>query len=277
MDFVKETQGAMRLSVSKLHTAADCLVLQDQTQGSTTTCIGPFVVDYQLNCQQRTILDRLASFYTPEIIEDVLVPALTHGNGSCSGKESNPSLRVLDWCVVNYAKKTKLTTRTIDGKIFNVYHGYRVALNHYRRRVATFRLPARMSPSFSPSFSLPSPSPSASALSTLTHERMMGARRRLFDPFRRRLRLIVKHDETGDMKSTIGQLQFLCWAYQNGVLQFARENASFIEADMNATTARSKALRIEARKRGVKTKRSELTKACATQVVVHEAGMNFAM
>ena len=222
MDFVKDG-GAIRANVTRPHTAAECVSLQDQTVGKADIHIGPFRVDYELSIHQRMILERMARFYTTAMVEEVLRPALSHGADA-----SNPSLRVLDWLTVNYAKKHKLCTRSKDGTVFNVYHGYRVSLNHYRRR--------------------------------------------LFDPFRRRLRLVVGH-ENGDLVSTIGQLQFLAWAYENGVLQYARENAMLIEADMNAATAKSRQTRSEAAKHGVKCKRNELSRACSAKVTVYQGGV----
>lgn len=223
MDFVKDnTQNNMRGSIRRPSTAAECVVLQDGTVGKDVEYIGPFRIEFSLSVHQRTILERMARFYTNEVIEAVLRPALAHG----SDTESNPSLRVLDWLTVNYAKKYKLATHTASGQVFNVYQGYRVALQHYRRR--------------------------------------------LFDPFRRRLRLTVEHPN-GDLVSTPGQLQFLAWAHTHGVLKYAREHIEAIEADMNAATTRSKRTRDEATKAGLHCKRNELSRPCSAKLTVYES------
>lgn len=44
------------------------------------------------------------------------------------------SLRALDYLVTNYAKKYNVVCRRTDGVLFNIYHSYKVALAHYRRR-----------------------------------------------------------------------------------------------------------------------------------------------
>lgn len=220
MEFVKDASGGMKASIQRPSTAAECVVLQDDTVGKSVEHIGPFRIEFSMSVHQRTILERMARFYTPDIIDEVLRPALSHGT-DCK----NPSLRVLDWLTVNYAKKNKLATHMTNGELFNVYQGYRVALQHYRRR--------------------------------------------LFDPFRRRLRLTVEHPD-GDLVSTPGQLQFLAWAYVHGVLQYARDHAELIEADMNAATARSKRAREEALRAGLRCRRNELSRPCAAKVTVYE-------
>jgi len=223
MDFVKDASNGVKASIHRPSTAAECVVMQDDTVGKAIECIGAFKIEFSMSVHQRTILERMAQFYTKDMIEEVLRPALSHGADS-----TNPSLRVLDWLTVNYAKKNKLATRMSNGQVFNVYQGYRVALQHYRRR--------------------------------------------LFDPFRRRLRLTVEHPN-GDLVSTPGQLQFLAWAHVHGVLQYARDHAEVIEADMNAATARSKRAREDASRAGMRCKRNELSRPCATKVTVYEGGM----
>lgn len=222
MDFVKDACDGVKGSIQRPSTAAECVVMQDDTVGKAVEHIGPFRVEFSMSVHQRTILERMARFYTKDMIEEVLRPALSHGADA-----SNPSLRVLDWLTVNYAKKHKLATHLSNGQVFNVYQGYRVALQHYRRR--------------------------------------------LFDPFRRRLRLTVEHPN-GDLVSTPGQLQFLAWAHIHGVLKYARDNAAVIEADMNAATARSKRAREEASRAGLRCKRNELSRPCAAKVTVYEGG-----
>lgn len=218
MDFVKD-DTAVRASIGRPRTAAECVQLQDRTLGQCETRIGPFVVEFELSSRQQAILQRMAKFYTPDMIEEVLRPALQHGADS-----TNPSLRVLDWLTVNYSKKVKLCTHLPNGRVYNVYQGYRLCLQQYRRR--------------------------------------------LFDPFRRRLRLRVESDN-GDLVSTIGQLQFLQWSWENGVLQYARENVTLIEEDMNAATTSSRRTRDEALAKGLRCKRNELSRANAAKVTVY--------
>lgn len=222
MEFAIDAVDGVKGCIQRPSTAAECVVLQDDTVGKATEYIGPFKIQFSMSVHQRSILERMARFYTKEVIDEVLRPALSHGADS-----TNPSLRVLDWLTVNYAKKHKLATHLPNGRVFNVYQGYRIALQHYRRR--------------------------------------------LFDPFRRRLRLTVEHPN-GDLVSTPGQLQFLAWAHVHGVLKYAQEHADVIEADMNAATARSKKNREEASRAGLRCKRNELSRPCTSKVVVYEGG-----
>lgn len=85
-------------------------------------------------------------------------------------------------------------------------------------------------------------------------------KRKLFDPFRRRTRLgVVIDGET--LETTLGQANFALWTYTTGVLAYALGHIEDIEADMNAVSQRQKRERREAARKGVRRKRSELTRA----------------
>ena len=76
------------------------------------------------------------------------------------------------------------------------------------------------------------------------HQEYRGAlaffRRRNFDPFRRRLRITyVFEDNT--YETTIAQLNFMRWAYDKGILEFARIHRSTIEMDMQRGTRKGTA------------------------------------
>lgn len=68
-------------------------------------------------------------------------------------------------------------------------------------------------------------------------------KRRNFDPFRRRPSRVLVHRPAGQppVPTTVGQLLFMCWAHENGVVEYTRTHASQIEADMNQTTRASRA------------------------------------
>lgn len=87
--------------------------------------IGPFVCA-DVSQRQRGIVRRIAAFFTPEVIYQTLIPLVS--------QQSGISLRALDWLVTNYAKKHNIVCTTRDGQLFNIYHGYKVALSHFRRR-----------------------------------------------------------------------------------------------------------------------------------------------
>jgi hypothetical protein len=80
-------------------------------------------------------------------------------------------------------------------------------------------------------------------------------KRRHFDPFRRRMRVRIAYG-TGSVESTIGQLNFMHWARENGVVEYLRGNILQVVAEMNETTRRSRAQRTDKRR-----KRAELTSA----------------
>ena len=88
-------------------------------------------------------------------------------------------------------------------------------------------------------------------------------KRRNFDPFRRRTRLKVRH-EGGVIESTIGQLNFMQWAEEHGVMKYLIDNLENIDKEMNETTKQSRQ-----RKRQGLTKRAELTKAPTARCMVY--------
>ena len=178
--------------------------------------IGPFFLD-GANQRQKTIMARISPTLTQNIIDSYLVPLIT--------QESDISLRALDWLVTNYSKKYNIVCTTKSGTLFNIYHGYKVALSHFRRKN--------------------------------------------FDPFRRRqrIRLILngKHYDT-----TVGQCNFIHWAYQSGVLQYAKENSDAIEKDMNLAAYNNKIERKNQLEKGIPHRRRELSKAPITKCSVYK-------
>ena len=110
--------------------------------------------------------------------------------------KSNISLRLLDWFITNYAKTNNIVYTIEIGEVkkqFNVYLNYKTQLKAYSKKQ--------------------------------------------FDPFQRRERIKFqikqKNDERKDIITTIGQLNFFRWAIQNNIIEYAQENASLIEKDMN--------------------------------------------
>lgn len=88
-------------------------------------------------------------------------------------------------------------------------------------------------------------------------------KRRNFDPFRRRTRLRVHYDG-GFVESTIGQLNFMQWAEEHGVMKYLIENLDSIDKEMNDTTKQSR----QRKKQGL-TRRTELTKAPTARCMVY--------
>ena len=85
-------------------------------------------------------------------------------------------------------------------------------------------------------------------------------RRRNFDPFRRRERIkVVYGEEEGEwVETTVGQLNFVHFAHERGVISFTRVNLDDIERDMNETNARCKEEKLSGK---VKKRHRELSSA----------------
>lgn len=95
-------------------------------------------------------------------------------------------------------------------------------------------------------------------------------KRKLFDPFRRRGRVgVVIDGET--YETTLGQANFALFAYRTGIYSYALFHLDAIEADMNRVAARQKQDRRDARARGIRRRRSELTEAPSTMCVAYSA------
>ena len=168
-----------------------------------------FVVDRALlSRREAALLRRLEAEYTPEILETVLAPLVTH--------TSPVSLRLLDWAVVNWSKKHNVLCASVaPGRVTNMHDAYKKALSHWKRR--------------------------------------------LFDPFRRRMRIGVRVNGQ-ELRTTLGQANFALWTYKTGVLSFVLSHRDSIEADMNNTSRRHKhEKREEERRNGGKGKRSQMT------------------
>ncbi len=88
-------------------------------------------------------------------------------------------------------------------------------------------------------------------------------RRRNFDAFRRKLRIVVRSPH-GDLVTTIAQLNFYHWAHHTGVLRFCAQHAALIEADMNRVASLTK--QFKSSRRPGERRRSELSKANQAKV-----------
>ena len=151
------------------------------------------------------------------VIETHLIPLVT--------QESVISLRALDWLVTNYSKKNNIVCKTKSGALYNIYHGYKTALSHFRRKN--------------------------------------------FDPFRRRQRIILNFNNK-TYETTVGQCNFIYWAYNSGVLQYAIDNSAAIEKDMNTAALLNKRERKTQIEKGIPHRRRELSKAPVTKCSVYK-------
>lgn len=178
--------------------------------------VGPFVLQ-GASQRQIGILSRITPTLDENLIDQYLIPLIT--------QQSTISLRALDWLVTNFSKKNNIICKTTNHQMFNIYHGYKIALSHFRRRN--------------------------------------------FDPFRRRSRILLRHKDTL-YETTVGQCNFIYWAYQHGVLQYAIEHAYAIEKDMNTATVQNKSERKLQLEKGIPHRRRELSKAPTAKCSVYK-------
>ena len=122
--------------------------------------------------------------------------------------------------------------------------------------------------------------PDASCAMTNIHHsyrNMLGYwKRRLFDPFRRRNRIVVTVGGV-DYHTTLGQANFALWTYTSGVLEYTVRYAAEINRQMNHVSFVQKQRRKDARQRGCRHRRTELTPSpkltCVAYVTV--SGVSF--
>ena len=147
-----------------------------------------------LQTQNDLLMNNLKEFYRETDYVDKIIRII---NG-----ETRISLRIVDWFVTNYAKKTYTVYDLpvdkggiVHNTRFKVYNDYKLKLKAYSKK--------------------------------------------RFDPFCRWDRISipfgVKHMET-----TIGQLNFFKWAIENKVIDYIEKNYTIIENDMNNRNSSSK-------------------------------------
>jgi hypothetical protein len=135
------------------------------------------------------LLDSLRKFYTAH-------PAHHDALAGLLRNEAHISLRIIDWLVTNYSKKTNITYSLVDSETgldvpFNVFLQYKAQLKSFSKK--------------------------------------------FFDPFARRERIAFPDGRGGELHTTAGQLNFFRWAIVNGVIEYGQANAAEIEDDMMAS------------------------------------------
>lgn len=151
-------------------------------------------VSSNLNTQNDLLMKNLMEFYKNS---ENLKGILNIING-----DSKISLRIVDWFVTNFAKKSytvyelPLKEGSLEKYRFKVYNEYKLKLKAYNKR--------------------------------------------RFDPFCRWERITIPYDNNNFMETTIGQLNFFKWAIENKIIDYIRENYDDIENDMNHRNSSSK-------------------------------------
>ena len=106
---------------------------------------------------------------------------------------SNISIRVLDWFVTNYSKKFNIIYKLPDSTIDD-NHFFNVYLQ-YKCQLKSYK-------------------------------------KKLFDPFCRKQRIVFYHDINKCVLTTIGQLNFFKWAITYNILDYVEQNLQKITNDM---------------------------------------------
>ena len=114
--------------------------------------------------------------------------------------ESKISLRIVDWFATNYAKKY-YTLYDLEGSN-NEIKRFKVYLD-YKLKLKAYS-------------------------------------KRRFDPFCRWERINIPYNETCQIQTTIGQLNFFKWALENRVIEYIEQHYEEIENDMNSRNSNSK-------------------------------------
>jgi hypothetical protein len=201
--------------------------------GGVPQNIGRFWFSASLDAKRRTRLRMIHKDFTDKVVREQLLPMIArNGRGRSRNKQeddsSRVSLRVLDWLVTNYSKKTQCAySVTPPGRCtmrFNVFKQYKAWLTRYKRVN--------------------------------------------FDPFRRHIRVYFTF-ENQIYSSTVGQLNFMGFAFKHGVIDYAQSNLNRIQHDMEETMKRNAKQKNECKRRGIKRKRKPLSEMPKHKVFVY--------
>jgi len=195
-----------------------------------------------IHARQQQRLREIADFFDDAVTERLLVPV--------AKQEYGISLRLLDYCMTNWAKKTRVMVELPTGHgptPLNIFSLYKDWLRFYRRRgFDPFRRRERIFFTWTPD---------------------------------------GEPEETLD--TTVAQLNFLSWAEKHGILEYVYRHKDQIEEDMMLTLGDSKRRRQDQQRApkaaaaaaaaaaggaGRKRKRTELSRAPEAKCVVYPIG-----
>lgn len=155
-----------------------------------------------ITTKQQLLIIPITKFFSDRKILNRLIKIL---------KGESISLRLVDWFVTNYCKKYP--------KLYN--------LNEFRdntsNTTATTDKPATKAQTFDDFI--------------MVHNNYKGQlkaySKRNFDPFCRRNRIRFYYDDTNYFITTVGQLNFFKWAFENSIIDIIQKNIKEIDDDMN--------------------------------------------
>ena len=214
----------------------DSVIPKDVLDNKATEVGWFWSVEKPLTPDAIDLLKKLCPFFTYENMEKLIVPRSIKSLGlakqyhmpDCMKEDINGiSLRAIEWLVTNYSKGTKIV----------LFH------EELKRRVDIHRAYENHSSYF---------------------------KRNLFDPFCRHDKIYffwklrcIKTNELKDvvLLTTVGQLNFMKWAHEHGVLAYAKQHQVAIQTDMEQTLSVVNKEKKQYKAAGQRRKRKELTKA----------------
>jgi len=199
-------------------------------------------VETPLKAESIKLLYEMLPFYTVKNLERLIVPRAIKSLGlakdyiisdEMKAEINGISLRAIEWLVTNYSKGTKIVLYNEEmKKRIDIHNTYEIQSNYYKRN--------------------------------------------LFDPFCRHGRIYftwklkplkskeVESSETLEeviLMTTVGQLNFMRWADEYGILNYAKEHQEEIQKTMETTLNEVNKEKKRYKKLGKRRKRKELTKA----------------
>lgn len=215
-----------------------------------TSVVGSFwAIDKPLKIESIKLLNELLPFYTPKKMEELIVHRAIKSLGisktyhlpnEVKSEINGISLRAIEWLVTNYSKGSKIVLYNEKTKQrVDIHHAYEIKSNFYKRN--------------------------------------------LFDPFCRHGRIYFFWDlqsvktekwEKVVLFTTVGQLNFMKWADENGILNYAETHRKSIQSTMEDTLSQVNKEKKKYKSLGTRRKRKELTKAPEIYCTVYNIDTN---
>lgn len=232
---VSKEKERMQLAKDKINDTSATAIPHDVLENKASE-IGRFwSVETPLKVEARKLLHELLPFFNDSTMDRLIVPRAIKSLGICKDyiltdamktEINGISLRAIEWLVTNYSKGTKIVLyNEREKKRIDIHNAYEIQSNYYKRN--------------------------------------------LFDPFCRHGRVYflwkLKSTKTNEwedvvMITTVGQLNFMKWADENGILNYARAHQDEIQRTMESTLSEVNKEKKMYKKLGKQRKRKELTK-----------------
>ena len=171
-----------------------------------------------IQMNDKLLYESLIQFFENEYYQDQLYMILTNGK--------KMSLRLIDWFITNYSKK------------YNIYY----LIYENSDGIRSFNKDKKLIQNINVFLSYKS--------------QLKAYSKKKFDPFCRRERINFHFKNNEIIETTIGQLNFFRWAFENLVIDFIHNHKGEIEDDMNTCLKEIKNTHI---KTGERKKRQELS------------------